>query len=70
MQIGSYRTKAAAEQDWKRLRLKSMEHEIIANTVGEQGRWYRLVMVGTDEAISAFCGSAKARGMSCWSRGR
>ena len=70
MQIGSYRTKAAALQDWKRLRLKGLSPEIIANTVEDQGRWYRLVAVGPAEAIEAFCGSAKAKGMSCWSRTR
>lgn len=68
MQIGSYRTRAAAERDWKRLRLKGMSPEIIANTVEGQGRWYRLVAVGPAEAIEAFCGSAAAKGMSCWSR--
>ena len=68
MQIGSYRTRAAAEQDWKRLRLKGLSFEIIANRVGEQGRWYRLVAVGPAETIGAFCGSAQAKGMSCWSR--
>jgi TPR repeat protein len=66
MQIGSYRTKAAAEKDWKRLRLKTLSPEIIANTVEGQGRWYRLVAVGAPEAIEDFCGSAQARGMSCW----
>lgn len=70
MQIGSYRTKAAAERDWQRLRLKGLEHELIANTVGGEGRWYRLVAVGPAEAIEAFCSSAKAKGMSCWSRTR
>ncbi|WP_237051296.1 SPOR domain-containing protein [Magnetospirillum sp. ME-1] len=70
MQIGSYRTRAAAEQDWKRLRLKTLKPEIIANTVEGQGRWYRLVAVGPAEAIDAFCGSAAAKGMSCWSRKR
>lgn len=70
MQIGSYRTKAAAEQDWKRLRLRDLTPEIIANRVGDQGRWYRLVAVGPAEAIEAFCGSAAAKGMSCWSRTR
>lgn len=69
-QIGSYRTKAAAEQDWKRLRLKDLTPEIIANKVEGQGRWYRLVAVGPAEAIDAFCGSAAAKGMSCWSRKR
>ena len=68
MQIGSYRTRAAAEQDWKRLRLKGLSYEIIANRVGEQGRWYRLVAVGPAETIEGFCGSAQAKGMSCWSR--
>ncbi|WP_231920690.1 SPOR domain-containing protein [Magnetospirillum sp. XM-1] len=72
MQIGSYRTKAAAEQDWKRLRLdrKGLTPEIIANKVEGQGRWYRLVAVGPAEAIDAFCASAAAKGMSCWSRTR
>lgn len=68
MQIGSYRTKAAAEKDWKRLRLKKLTPEIIANTVEGQGRWYRLVAVGAPEAVESFCTSAQARGMSCWSR--
>ncbi|EME71671.1 TPR repeat-containing SEL1 subfamily protein [Paramagnetospirillum caucaseum] len=70
MQIGSYRTKAAAEQDWKRLRLKTLRPEVVANTVEGQGRWYRLVAVGPPEAVEAFCGSAQAKGMSCWSRNR
>jgi TPR repeat protein len=70
MQIGSYRTKAAAEKDWKRLRLKDLSPEIIANTVEGQGRWYRLVAVGPVETIEAFCASAQAKGMSCWSRTR
>lgn len=70
MQIGSYRTRTAAEQDWKRLRLRGLTHEIIANRVEGQGRWYRLVAVGPAEAIDAFCGSAAAKGMSCWSRRR
>jgi TPR repeat protein len=68
MQIGSYRTKAAAEQDWKRLRLKELSPEIIANKVEGQGRWYRLVAVGPIEAVEAFCASAQAKGMSCWQR--
>lgn len=68
MQIGSYRTKAAAEQDWKRLRLKGLSPEIVANRVEGQGRWYRLVAVGPAEAVEAFCGSAQAKGMACWSR--
>lgn len=70
MQIGSYRTKAAAERDWKRLRLRDLSPEIIANHVEGQGRWYRLVAVGPSEAVEAFCGSAQAKGMSCWSRNR
>ncbi|BAE49026.1 SPOR domain-containing protein [Paramagnetospirillum magneticum] len=70
MQIGSYRTKAAAEQDWKRLRLKGLSPEIVANRVEGQGRWYRLVAVGPAEAVEAFCGSAQAKGMSCWSRSK
>jgi TPR repeat protein len=70
MQIGSYRTKAAALQDWNRLRLKGLSPEIIINTVEGRGRWYRLMAVGPAKTIEAFCGSAKAKGMSCWSRTR
>jgi uncharacterized protein len=70
MQIGSYRTMAAARQEWKRLRPKDLSPEIIANMVEGQGRWYRLVAVGPAEAVEAFCGSAQAKGMSCWSRRR
>ncbi|KIL98134.1 hypothetical protein CCC_01195 [Paramagnetospirillum magnetotacticum MS-1] len=70
MQIGSYRTRAAAEQEWKRLRLKGLTPEIIANRVEGKGLWYRLVAVGPAQAVEAFCASAQAKGMSCWSRTR
>lgn len=64
VQIGSYPTRALAEQDWKRLAPAGLSPRIVANRVS--GRlWYRLTAEGPAEAVEAFCLSAPHRGVAC-----
>lgn len=64
VQIGSYPSRALAEQDWARLRPAGLSAEIIVNKVGDR-RWHRLLAVGPAEAAEAFCTVAPSRGVSC-----
>jgi len=64
-QVGSYRLRQSAEADWKRLRGAGVSPEIIANRDQGQGRWYRLLAVGSPEAVEAYCRQAVENGREC-----
>lgn len=70
VQIGSYRTKSGAEEDWNRLRAPDLGHQVIGNKVEGKGHWYRLVVEGPEDRIEALCAAAPARGMACQAPGR
>ncbi|WP_161539573.1 SPOR domain-containing protein [Paramagnetospirillum kuznetsovii] len=65
-QVGSYRSRKDAEADWKRVRKPGLEPEIIEVNMGERGRWYRLLAVGTPDAVEAYCDYAAKQKVGCW----
>ncbi|CAA7611784.1 TPR repeat SEL1 subfamily [Candidatus Terasakiella magnetica] len=62
VQIGSYRTQAAAEQDWQRFARSGLAHEVVKARMGDRGLWYRLLVVGPSEGVEDFCAHREI----CW----
>jgi TPR repeat protein len=65
VQVGSYRSRALAEADIKRLQSPGVEHQLVEVRVKDQGLWYRLMAVGEAERLKAYCAGERPR-VACW----
>lgn len=70
VQVGSYRSRQDAETDIKRLHRPGVEFEVIAVRLKDGKTWYRLIMVGEEQAIDGYCREAEKRRIGCWPGGK